>query len=106
MVDLGSGAGFPGLVLAELLRDRAQVTLCSKPPPRNADFLAAAAERLALNVDSPQRAEWKTPRFEPFDVVTARACAPLDKLLGYAQHFAGPSTRLSVPEGSKCGGLN
>jgi 16S rRNA (guanine527-N7)-methyltransferase len=29
---------------------------------------------------------------EPFDVVTARACAPLPKLLAYAQPFQGPHT--------------
>src|ERR1700722_3201469 len=47
LVDLGSGAGFPGLVLAELLRDRVSVTLYEATAKKCA-FLTAAAERMAL----------------------------------------------------------
>ena len=90
VADLGSGAGFPGLVLAELLRGRATVTLY-EATRKKAEFLKAAAERMDLpvvvrNVRIEAGAQ---PRV---DLVTARALAPLDKLLGYAQQMADKRT--------------
>lgn len=90
LADLGSGAGFPGLVLAELLRRRVAVTLFESTR-KKADFLAAAAERMELQVTIRNDRIESVPR-QVFDVVTARALAPLDKLLGYAQHLAGRQT--------------
>jgi 16S rRNA (guanine527-N7)-methyltransferase len=90
LADLGSGAGFPGLVLAEMLRDRVTVTL-HEATLKKCTFLKAAAARLQLSVRIENaRMEDLAPKV--FDVVTARACAPLDKLLGYAQKFTGPDT--------------
>jgi 16S rRNA (guanine527-N7)-methyltransferase len=90
LVDLGSGAGFPGLVLAELLRDRVSVTLF-EATRKKAEFLAIVAERLQLSVDV-RNARIEAVEYEPFDVVAARALAPLEKLLGYAQHFTAKDT--------------
>ena len=90
MADLGSGAGFPGLVLAELLRDRVAVTLFESTR-KKCDFLSAAAERMQLTV-TVVNARIEASRQGPFDVVTARALAPLDKLLGYAQQIADRRT--------------
>jgi len=90
LIDLGSGAGFPGLVLAEMLRDRVEVTLVESISKKVA-FLKAAAERMGLKVDI-RNARIESAARQRFDVVTARALAPLDKLLGYAQQFAGPGT--------------
>src|SRR6202000_1352983 len=88
LADLGSGAGFPGLVLAALLHDRVAVTLFESTGEKAA-FLRVAAGRRALAVSvRNERMEAGGPG--RFDVVTARALAPLDKLLGYAQQKAGP----------------
>jgi 16S rRNA (guanine527-N7)-methyltransferase len=89
LVDLGSGAGFPGLVLAELLRDRPDFrTVLIEATGKKCRFLAAVAERLDLRVDVRQmRIEEAEP--ERFDIITGRACAPLVKLLPYAQRFWG-----------------
>jgi 16S rRNA (guanine527-N7)-methyltransferase len=54
-------------------------------------FLEAAAERMELKVEVRNGRIEDYPR-EAFDVITARACAPLEKLLGYAQHFRGKGT--------------
>jgi len=90
LADLGSGAGFPGLVLAELLRNRVRVTL-HDATAKKCVFLAAAAETMDLPVTvENKRMEDIAPK--AFDVVTARACAPLPKLLGYAQNFSGPGS--------------
>ena len=92
LVDLGSGAGFPGVVLAELMRGRAGFrTALYESTAKKCAFLKAAAERLGLNVEV-RNARMEAAAKERFDVVSARACAPLDRLLGYAQHFAGPNT--------------
>jgi 16S rRNA (guanine527-N7)-methyltransferase len=90
LVDLGSGAGFPGLVLALLFKDRLTVTLY-EATGKKVTFLRAAAERLGLKVEV-RNVRIEAAAREPFDVITARACAPLPKLLDYAQHFAGRGT--------------
>jgi 16S rRNA (guanine527-N7)-methyltransferase len=82
--DLGAGAGFPGLVLAILLkgRPRAHVELVESLGKR-CRFLQAVAQALGLPVTVRQaRAEEVGLEVE---VVTARAVAPLTKLLGYAR---------------------
>jgi 16S rRNA (guanine527-N7)-methyltransferase len=90
LADLGSGAGFPGLVLALLREGKITVTLF-EATGKKCDFLRAAAEKMKLTVAvRNQRAE-ETAK-QTFDVITARACAPLPKLLSYAQHIAGKNT--------------
>jgi 16S rRNA (guanine527-N7)-methyltransferase len=92
LVDMGSGAGFPGLVLALLLRDRSGFrTVLYEATRKKCDFLRMAADRLELEVEiRNMRIEEAKP--EPFAIVTARACAPLDRLLSYAHYFQGPGT--------------
>ena len=90
IADLGSGAGFPGLVLAEMLRGRASVVLY-EATRKKAEFLEAAAQRMGLNVGI-QNVRIEAGKHQPVDVVTARALAPLDKLLGYAQQMAAKHT--------------
>jgi 16S rRNA (guanine527-N7)-methyltransferase len=90
LVDLGSGAGFPGLVLAALRPDIPVVLYESTR--KKCEFLSAAADRMGLKTDV-RNVRIESSAKEVFDVVTARACAPLDKLLAYAQHFVGRETR-------------
>ncbi len=91
--DLGSGAGFPGLVLAILLRQRPGLKMALyESTGKKARFLAAVAERLHLPVEVRNlRIEDEKPR--KFDVITARACAPLERLLPYAHLFWKASSR-------------
>lgn len=100
VADLGSGAGFPGLVLACALAERegASVTLVEKSV-RKSQFLEAAiaAVRLPAKVLN-RRLEDPAPR-ERFDVVTARALAPLPKLLGYAHGWLKPSGKALLMKG-------
>lgn len=84
--DLGAGAGFPGVVLAILLKGRADahVHLIDSLQKR-CRFLQTIVDDLALPATVTWgRAEEQTIKV---DVVTARAVAPLDKLLGYAQPY-------------------
>jgi 16S rRNA (guanine527-N7)-methyltransferase len=87
MIDLGSGAGFPGLVLAEMLRDRVSVTL-TESTTKKCMFLRTAAECMTLDIKIVNgRLEDQKPR--AYDVVTSRALAPLPELLGYGWKFMG-----------------
>ncbi|HEY7852032.1 MAG TPA: 16S rRNA (guanine(527)-N(7))-methyltransferase RsmG [Caulobacteraceae bacterium] len=84
--DLGAGAGLPGVILAILLkgRDGAKVHLVESMAKR-CRFLAEVAAELALPVEIHNaRAEGLRLRVE---VVTARACAPLTRLLGFAKPY-------------------
>ncbi|MBJ7486283.1 16S rRNA (guanine(527)-N(7))-methyltransferase RsmG [Brevundimonas sp.] len=84
--DLGAGAGFPGVVLAILLKGRsdAHVWLIDSLQKR-CRFLQTVVEEL----DLPATVVWGRAEEQEIkvDVVTARAVAPLEKLLGYAQPY-------------------
>lgn len=87
-LDLGSGAGFPGLVLAIMLagRDGAKVTLIESDT-RKAAFLGEVARRTGAPVDiRPERIEKAATQAKlgAVDVITARALAPLPRLLELA----------------------
>ncbi len=84
VADLGSGAGFPGLVLAAALPD-AEVALV-EANGRKCAFLARAAEAMGLaNVAVVcERAESWPDGVGRHDLVTARAVAPLAVLVEYA----------------------
>jgi 16S rRNA (guanine527-N7)-methyltransferase len=96
-IDLGSGAGFPGLVIAAI-SDRS-VTLVESRRKR-VEFLARAAETLGVSgrvTIAHQRAELVPER--PFAVISARAFAPLEKLFAIGARFAGPETIWTLPKG-------
>ncbi len=100
LVDLGSGAGFPGLVLAALLAPKGtQVTLIESTQKKCA-FLREAGAAMALdNVKVvPERIESVGLGFKP-DIITARALARLEKLLGYGAGIQGKNTRYFLLKG-------
>jgi 16S rRNA (guanine527-N7)-methyltransferase len=84
IADLGSGAGFPGLVLAAAL-PQATVSLVESSAKKCA-FLARAAETMGLQNVAPValRAEQWEEGLGACDLVTARAVAPLNVLVEYA----------------------
>ena len=94
-LDLGSGAGFPGLVLA--IMGAREVRLVERDA-RKCAFLREAARITSTpaRVIHAQIAE--VPPFAA-DVVTARALAPLTKLLGFAVPFLGPQSVALFPKG-------
>lgn len=84
--DLGAGAGLPGVVLAILLKGRAgaRVHLVESMAKR-CRFLEVVANDLDLPVQIHNaRAEDLKLKV---DIVTARACAPMTKLLGFAEPY-------------------
>jgi 16S rRNA (guanine527-N7)-methyltransferase len=100
LADLGSGAGFPGLVLAAM-RPGLTVTLHESTGKKCA-FLQAAAERMDLPVSiESARIEDLAPK--AYDVVTARALAPLPLLLSYAYPRTGANSVCLFLKGQNLG---
>lgn len=91
LVDLGSGAGFPGVVLAALLHDRQPRIVLYEATQKKCRFLKAVADQLGLHLEI-RCARVEAAKPEIFGVVTARALAPLDQLLAYAVRFFGKDT--------------
>jgi 16S rRNA (guanine527-N7)-methyltransferase len=86
-VDLGSGAGFPGLVVASFLADQPDSSMhLVESTGKKSAFLRAVAEeaRLPVKVFS-QRIEAFGAGEGPYEVVSARALAPLNRLIPYAK---------------------
>lgn len=82
-IDLGSGAGFPGLVLAAL--GAPDMTLVESDT-RKATFLREAARVMGLAVQV-QAVRIEKLAVPPVDIITARALAPLTQLLGFADRL-------------------
>ncbi len=100
VLDLGAGAGLPGLVLAATRPDLEVILL--EPLLRRAAFLQEAVDNLGL----PQvrvvraRAEDVAGTLQ-VDVVTARAVAPLERLVGWAMPLVRPGGCLLAQKGER-----
>jgi 16S rRNA (guanine527-N7)-methyltransferase len=99
VIDLGSGAGLPGVVIA-MLRPDAKVVLL-EPMARRVAFLEECVRELGLANTSVcrGRAEEMSGRLAA-DVVTARAVAPMDRLAGLALGLARPGGLVLAMKGA------
>lgn len=97
VVDVGTGAGLPGLVLA-IRRPDVHVTLL-EPLLRRTRFLDLAVAELGLD-----NAEVLRSRAEEaagtWDVVTSRAVAPLERLVGWSLPLVAPGGAMLAMKGS------
>jgi 16S rRNA (guanine527-N7)-methyltransferase len=99
LVDIGSGAGLPGVVLA-MLRPSLRVILL-EPLLRRSVFLEECVAELALSNATVlrARAEDKAAAHIEADIATARAVAPLDRLAGWAARLLRPGGQLLAIKG-------
>ena len=95
-VDVGSGAGLPGLIVALLVKG--PITLI-EPRRLRAEFLSdvvsklGLADRVTIEFAKVERVQGK------FDVITARAVAALDRLLAMTEHLSKSETVWVLPKG-------
>jgi 16S rRNA (guanine527-N7)-methyltransferase len=100
LVDIGSGAGLPGIVLAQVLPDCEVVLL--EPMLRRATFLEECVTELGLGNVSVLRVRAEQMAGElAVDVVTARAVAPLDRLAALAVGLLNPGGIVLAVKGAK-----
>lgn len=96
-LDLGTGAGFPGIVIAAMRPEMPVILVESRA--RRVEFLENSVEKLGLTHCTVvgERLE----RVQPFkaSVISARAFAPLDKLLRLSAPFSTKSTIYVLPKG-------
>lgn len=112
-LDVGSGAGLPGMVIAILAPER-RVTLVDSSLKRtrflgqvqlalglqNVCVLRCRVETLRRNQPVPPRpvvpVTWFTGLHAPPAIITARAFAPIARILTLTRHLCGPDTRIQL----------
>ncbi|MEO1017422.1 MAG: 16S rRNA (guanine(527)-N(7))-methyltransferase RsmG [Pseudomonadota bacterium] len=97
IIDLGSGAGFPGLILA--IMSTSQVHLVESDR-RKVAFLRTVARTTDTHNVHIHASRLEQLSLERMDAVTARALAPLPLLLTMAVRFQQPNTLMVFPKGS------
>ncbi|SMX41214.1 16S rRNA (guanine(527)-N(7))-methyltransferase RsmG [Octadecabacter ascidiaceicola] len=98
-VDLGSGGGLPALVIALLDQERRQITLVESDQ-RKSLFLNTAKRELDLNLKVVNKRIESTD-LKNFDVMSARALAPLPDLLTFAVQYLTPDGTAILPKGAR-----
>ena len=100
LADIGSGAGFPGLVLAIMRPDVHCVLI--EPMERRATWLRDEADRLGLdNVEVMRSRAQDVPAGRQFDTVTARAVSALKKLVPMTQRLVAPGGQMVFLKGQR-----
>lgn len=103
-MDFGSGAGFPGLVVAILLRERGGgVVHVVESTGKKAKFLQEVVDR-TIGRDTGVEVHVHRERVEEMDlldvdVISARALASLNRLFTWSHRFAGPESIFLFPKG-------
>lgn len=100
MADIGSGAGFPGLVVAIMRADVHCVLI--EPMERRTSWLADEARRLGLeNVEVMRARAQDVPTGRTFDTVTARAVSALKKLIPMTRKLVTPGGEMVFLKGQR-----
>ncbi|MDG2004956.1 MAG: 16S rRNA (guanine(527)-N(7))-methyltransferase RsmG [Novosphingobium sp.] len=96
-LDLGTGAGFPGLVVAAM-RPECEVLLVESRA-RRIEWLELTRRQLGLDQVTVIGSRLELMETRKISVISARAFAPLDKLLGLSARFSTAETLWVLPKG-------
>ena len=96
-LDLGTGAGFPGLIVA--LLDSAREVVMVESRARRIEWLQSVVDRFALTNARVVGGRLETVAEFKAGVISARAFAPLDRLVALAARFSTPQTQWLLPKG-------
>lgn len=96
LLDIGSGAGLPGLIIACVTS--APVHLV-EPRAKRATFLKAAAAELGLTNVQVHQLKVERLGLPPVEVIVARAVAKLSSIFEMAMHLSTETTRWILPKG-------
>ena len=95
-LDIGSGAGLPGMVIAILTGNPVVLV---EPRRLRAEFLQRAADELDLHGVEVFKAKVETVSRPSLDVITARAVASIERLFTIAEHLSHKGTVWVLPKG-------
>ncbi len=98
-IDLGTGAGFPGLAIAAALPDREVVLVESRK--RRVEWLESVIKELGLTQCRVEGSRLEDVASFPAGVISARAFAPLEKLLRLSARFSTCDSYWLLPKGRK-----
>lgn len=101
-LDIGSGAGFPGLVVAAMLRERVGFRMdLIESDQRKGIFMREAARLMDIPavVHSVRVEDWMPEEGALPDIISARALAPLGQILRWTSPFWGKTTIGLFPKG-------
>ena len=102
LIDFGSGAGFPGIVIAIVAKEKfpnLKINLVESIT-KKATFLNVVKESLNLDINIINDRIENIKSLKA-DFITSRAMASLEKLLNYSKPFCLKSTKLIFPKGEK-----
>lgn len=102
MYDFGSGAGFPGMVLAIMAKEKTpylKIKLIESIAKKTL-YLNHVRQLTGVDVEI-INGRIENLQAEKADVITSRAMTALDKLLEYAYKFCGSKTKCIFPKGKK-----
>lgn len=95
-LDIGSGAGFPGLVLCAMGLGTAHMVESNH---KKAIFMGQVARAIDIPAEIHNERIEKLPVF-PVDIITSRACATVEKLLDWAAPFLSDHTEMWLLKGA------
>ena len=99
ILDVGTGAGFPGLILA-IAYPHAKVVLC-EPRKKRASFLKYVAMELKLENVTVIKKRVEDYQDEPFELISSRAVTNTQMLLNLTQHLSTSKTRYLFYKGEQ-----
>ncbi len=99
ILDVGTGAGFPGLILA-ITYPNAKVVLC-EPRKKRASFLKYVAMELELKNVTVIKKRVEEYQDEPFELISSRAVTNTKILLNLTQHLSTSKTRYLFYKGEQ-----
>ncbi len=99
LLDVGTGAGFPGLVLG-IVWDDAECVLC-EPINKRASFLKFVAEELSLKNIKVAKSRVEQLRHNPFDLISSRAVTDTELLLSITKHLSSKETQYLFYKGGQ-----
>ena len=100
ILDIGSGAGLPGLLIA-ILQPQSLITMSEKNQ-KKAYFIKKTIQTLGLtNAKIMNKAiSRKTITRKPFDIITARALAPTPKIISMSEHLLSKNGKYALMKGT------
>jgi 16S rRNA (guanine527-N7)-methyltransferase len=99
ILDVGTGAGFPGLILA-IAYPKAKVTLC-EPKNKRASFLKFVAMELNLGNIEVEKRRVENFKSSPFELITSRAVTNSKLLLHLTSHLKDSNTKYLFYKGER-----